>query len=59
MLEEGERAPNFELPAQDGNVYTLEKFESEFLILYLNSILLVSEAFEIFEPGKLFWVSIS
>lgn len=34
MLEEGERAPNFELPAQDGNVYTLDSFDSVFLILY-------------------------
>ncbi|SDL49364.1 AhpC/TSA family protein [Halarsenatibacter silvermanii] len=34
MLETGEKAPDFELKAQDGKTYSLDSFEERFLILF-------------------------
>ncbi len=34
MLEAGDKAPDFDLPAQDGRNYTLEDFSNSILVLF-------------------------
>jgi len=34
MLEAGDKAPDFELPAQDGKNYTLQDFSDSILVLF-------------------------